>query len=169
MTQANGFSFEALLISTILGGLVTLAVSWCLRLWQYERERWTTRVDAFCEISTEAAEAGVEYWLEAGQNEKKFVDSKREIKILGYQDKLDGLLATFEDKLPEHDKIEIKRKLGLLRDALSGGAFQTHNVQVDLNRAREVQAKATDLYVYTRHSADINMRILPKKYPHPDA
>jgi hypothetical protein len=154
-----------IILSGLFAAAVSLIVTVGLRLWQYERERWTARVDTFCDIMMKAAETGVEYWIEAGLEGKEFIDRKREIQILGYQDRLDGILVTFQDKFPDHNKREITEKLANFREALSGGAFQTDKVKSDLNRARDVQSSASEMFVYVRTAADLNMKPFASKYP----
>jgi hypothetical protein len=103
------------LVGVILGAFVALSTSFGLRIWQNERERWVARVDDFCETLDAAAELAVEFWLEVGTTENATKDQKREIQILGFQSRLDGLLEAFGDKLSDNDKEDISNKLANLR------------------------------------------------------
>jgi hypothetical protein len=155
------------LSGVILGGFFTLAITLAFRLWQNERDRWTTRVDAFCDVVTEAADLGVEYWIEAGEDGQKPRDQKREIQLLGFQARLDGLLVTFLEKFTEADQIDAAEKLGQFREAITGGEFQSISVKADQNRARDVQMTANELFVALRQAADRAMRWTPfaRRYP----
>lgn len=148
----------------LLGAFLTLVTTVGFRLWQYERERWTSRVDWFCDALDEAANLGVEYWIEAGDGEDRSRDRKREVQILGYQMKLDGMLETFIDKLYVADAQTVRDQLGSFRDALTGGNFQSLGVASDPQRARDVQMTASDVLVKIRTSVDHKIQILPKRF-----
>ena len=140
--------------SVLIGAGLTLIITLGLRLWQYERERWLERAEWFCNTVTEAADLGTEFWIEIGAADKENLDRLREYQILGFQGRMDGMLATFSDKLFYEDRQNVVEKLGIFREALTGGAFQTKLIAADLDRAREIQAVASELFVLTRQSAD---------------
>lgn len=148
-------------VGIVLGALVALATSFGLRIWQNERDRWTARVEAFIEEVDEAADLAVEFWLEVGTDGQATIDRKRENQILGCEMRLDGLLATFRDKLAEDDQAAIDVLLGELREAMTGGSFNTAGVKVDADRARQVRAAASDLHVRVRLAADESMKFKP--------
>jgi len=148
----------------LIGAGLTIISTVIVRLWQYERERWTGRVDWFCESVDEAANLGVEYWIEAGQSDADATDRKREVQLVGFQIKLDGILETFIEKMRKDDVGRIRELLQQFRDALTGGDFQSKSVKSDLERARNVQFAASELFVCIRQSLDNTLMILPKRF-----
>lgn len=152
------------LSGVLLGALLTLVSTVGFRLWQYERERWTGRVDWFCDALDETAILGVEYWIEAGTGDDRAVDRKREVQILGFQMKLDGMLETFIDKLHRDDAKMVRSLFERFRDELTGGEFQSTAVKADHERARVVQMHASDLLVGMRKAVDNRLKILPRRY-----
>jgi hypothetical protein len=148
-------SFETL----IFGALIGLASSIGLRAWQNERERWVKRVDEFCELLVEASDEAVEFWIASPDPNIAREQRRREIRIIGLQIRLEGLLDTFLDKLSAADQDAVQRKVAALREAMTGGSFQSQNNGLDFNKAREVQAVASELFVLARSATDQAMRI----------
>jgi hypothetical protein len=105
----------------------------------------------------------VEYWIElipekSNTKKKKPEIVRREVEILGLQERIDGIFTTIEDRFELKDQRNIQKKLAVFRDALTGGAFQTNAVKVDHNRARDIQMKASELFVLIREASDRSSR-----------
>ena len=167
MGAQASLGWTAPLVLLVIGALLTLLTNFGLRRWQYGVERWNTRVDWFCETLTETADIGIKYWIELPSKVQTLKTKKpeilnKEIQILGLQVRLDGILATIEDRFNLKDKRKIRNALADFRDTLTGGNFQTSASKSDHIRARELQMKASELFILVREASDRSSKLLWK-------
>lgn len=153
MTSSDqSFNFMTLFVGAIIGASVTALTNYLLRLWQYKRDNWLRRVDWFCETVEKTADLATEYWC--------FVDSEtnsdtiKAHKLLGLQNRLDGLITTLSWLLPEQESEKISSLMVIFRDTITGGEFLSENRSADTDRVRDLQVAASELIINIRKSAD---------------
>lgn len=147
-------------ISTIILGACGGALSnFLLRIWQYRRDYWFSRVDYFCKTLEVASELAINYWCKEvsknGNLQNREEDKKNEIKILAIQMLLDGMLETFISKFNIENQESIMKSMANLNSAMTGGDFQTSSLRTaDYNRARDVSSCCSNILILVRKASD---------------
>ncbi|MCJ2086948.1 hypothetical protein MKK88_13250 [Methylobacterium sp. E-005] len=143
------------------GAVLGFASTGIIRWWQYRRDLWTSEVERFTDLLEAATESATEYWLKSPLTSKTdqseieehtFDLDMLEIKILGMQSRLDGLLACFIGQLLFQRRNSITVKLNDFSSAMTGGEFQSKNRNSDVNTARSIQAASAELLIELRLS-----------------
>lgn len=153
-------------VQVLLGGFLGFAGAGALRWWQYRRDLWISEIERFTDALDEACDLSTEYWLCPKSDDRGIVEKDKalellvqEAKLLGFQIRLDGLLACFVDRLLKEDRKSINSKMGDLSGALTGGSFQSREREADPDRAVLIQATAADLLIEMRQSVRKSLSI----------
>lgn len=151
-------------LQIVVGAVLGFASAGSLRWWQYRRELWLARVEQFCGDVEAAAELATIYWLKEKQKQRhpgevdeearrlrqNLVESEH--RMLGKQIKIDGLFASFVDRLDEADADELRITLEGFTAVLTS-AFNTAERPARAEEARLAQTLASDLIVTARSAA----------------
>jgi hypothetical protein len=124
-----------------------------LQFWKWNQEKFSARIDEFCKLVLEAADAGADYWTHAKpltDPEKRVAIQLAETKIDGFQRKVDLFRVLIQPRLGLSDKDKLVELLANFFDALTGGNFGTNVRTSDPVRAKLVYVTAADLVTHLR-------------------
>jgi hypothetical protein len=155
---------DDVLSKAFLGAALALLGNVVLQLWRYFRESYTKRVDDASKLVSDAADAGAEYWIkekparptDAGDKDlhKRLDDlALAEIKIEGYQSKLNLARVLLESKLHPVHRSKLIEMMSDLQDLMTSGDFGAPVRAAEAERARALQRAATALIVHLNTSA----------------
>ncbi|WP_156648104.1 hypothetical protein [Methylobacterium sp. Leaf88] len=147
-----------------LGAAFGFASTGAIRWWQYRRDLWIGEIERFCDTLDAAAECAAEYWIREKLSASVGVNptsdeikaaievSLYEARLLGFQNRLDGMLYSISSRLPESDKLRLEMNMAGFSDALTGGSYGSASRTADPNRVQLAQVNASDMLVELRRS-----------------
>jgi len=136
--------------SAALGALLGFSTGVATEWWKSGREDLRDLCKGFCEVVSEAAQAGADFWLApaGGSNAELLL-----IRVKGYQTRLDGYVTILDGRLDDEALDEIGAALAALFHELTGGDPNDPTRQSSAHQALAVYIAASEVFVAIRRAS----------------
>jgi hypothetical protein len=136
---------------TLCGALIVSTGNYAVQRWRFRIDRLMVATDQLCNEVNSAAQRAAEYWFLEDKSEAQHAQCRRlEFELVALQSRLQQLIAAIQEQDPRLDLNEAGQSVSDLFDSMTGGQFQVVSREVDVQRARRVQANAAELSGHLR-------------------